>query len=172
MYNMQFREYTANDFAYIQDWIKDEKTHAMWCANLIPYPITLDGFTQVLEKDKNDWGGRAFIYENDENQPIGFLIYSVNQKDNSAFLKFVVMDYNLRGQGYGTQMVKQVLHQLFELEKVTLVKLNVFDCNAGAKKCYEKAGFVQKQDTPDAFMFQSEAWGRCFMVVENNKKKV
>ena len=55
---MRLRPFNAcSDFGVIKNWILDERTHAMWCANLIPYPITLDGFTQVLEKDKNDWGG-------------------------------------------------------------------------------------------------------------------
>ena len=36
------------DFDEIKNWISDERTHAMWCANLIKYPIEKENFENVL----------------------------------------------------------------------------------------------------------------------------
>ena len=36
------------DFEYISKWISDERTHAMWCANLIHYPLEKESFRNFL----------------------------------------------------------------------------------------------------------------------------
>ena len=35
------------DFEYISNWISDERTHAMWCANLIHYPLEKENFSTI-----------------------------------------------------------------------------------------------------------------------------
>ncbi|MBD5494769.1 MAG: GNAT family N-acetyltransferase, partial [Lachnospiraceae bacterium] len=45
------------------------------------------------------------------------------------------------------------------------VRLNVFDENAAAKRCYEKAGFVEESVSENAFPYKGEQWSRCHMVV-------
>ena len=37
---MRLRPFIASkDFEIIKNWISDERTHALWCANLMAYPI-------------------------------------------------------------------------------------------------------------------------------------
>lgn len=37
---MIIRPYVAyKDFVYLQSWVDSERTHAFWCAGLIPYPL-------------------------------------------------------------------------------------------------------------------------------------
>jgi RimJ/RimL family protein N-acetyltransferase len=42
--------------------------------------------------------------------------------------------------------------------------INVFPENPRAMRCYEKAGFVVRNFTPDAFTYKDEIWGRCNMI--------
>ena len=52
---MRLRPYIAcKDFDEIKNWISDERTHAMWCANLISFPIDRDNFEAVI----NDFAKR------------------------------------------------------------------------------------------------------------------
>ena len=38
---MKLREFEIdNDFVSMKDWVTDERMHAMWCANLIKYPLS------------------------------------------------------------------------------------------------------------------------------------
>ena len=63
---MRLRPYIASrDYEYLQKWVNDERTHALWCANMIPYPMTYEKFQEVLEKDSYDWGGCAFVATED-----------------------------------------------------------------------------------------------------------
>ena len=41
----------SKDYDYIHSWVTDERTHALWCANLVPYPMTAEKLQEVLEKD-------------------------------------------------------------------------------------------------------------------------
>lgn len=150
-----------SDFMHIKNWISDERTHALWCANLLPFPISADSLHQYLEEHEND---RGYVFVNEEDCPIGFFIYVVNEQEKSGFLKFVIVDNRLRGQGYGTEMLRKFLRFAYDNTDVFSVKLSVFDVNVDARKCYEKAGFMMMENTPDAFSYRDEMWGRCIMV--------
>ena len=44
-----------DDFDVIKTWITDERTHMMWCANLIPYPLEKDYFMSALQERQTIW---------------------------------------------------------------------------------------------------------------------
>ena len=51
---MIIREYRENDFESIKNWITDERTHAMWCANRTPFPLQKQGFDELLKDISDD----------------------------------------------------------------------------------------------------------------------
>jgi hypothetical protein len=52
---MRIRPYIASkDYEYVSKWIDNERTHAFWCANLLPYPMTPKSFHDLLEKNAID----------------------------------------------------------------------------------------------------------------------
>lgn len=166
---MRLRPYIPlKDYEYIQNWISDERVHALWCANLIPYPMTSEELQSVLDKDALDWGGCVYVATEDDGKLIGFFVLAVNVVNNTGFLKFVIIDNELRGKGYGTQMIKLLLRYAFDIAGVSSVQLNVFDANMNAKKCYLKAGFTEDGFSANAFTFKNESWGRCHMVVSKD----
>ena len=49
---MRLRPYIATkDYHTITQWIDDDRVHALWCANLIPYPITKESLNKLLEQN-------------------------------------------------------------------------------------------------------------------------
>ena len=85
--------------------------------------------------------------------------------DNAGFLKFVIVDHNKRGTGYGKEMLKLALQYAFDITGVELVQLNVFDENVVAKHCYEKIGFIEESIAKNIFSYKDELWSRCHMIV-------
>ena len=60
---MRIRPYIpSKDYEYVSKWIDDERTHAFWCANLLPYPMTQKSFHDLLEKNAMDWTDSAYYY--------------------------------------------------------------------------------------------------------------
>lgn len=155
----------SKDYEYIKNWVNDERMHALWCANLIPYPMTQKKLQDVLEKDAQNWDGCAYVATEDDGIPVGFFVLAVNVSNNSGFLKLVIVDNKLRGKGYGTQMIKLMLKYAFDIAGVSSVQLNVFDTNDRAKKCYSNVGFIENNIVEDAFGYKDESWGRCHMVI-------
>ncbi|HAM68422.1 MAG TPA: hypothetical protein DCP68_02240 [Ruminococcus sp.] len=82
-----------------------------------------------------------------------------------GMLKFVIVDHRLRGQGIGGEMLRLAVRQVFDTTDAEAVHLNVFAENAAARRCYEKAGFTERDVTPAAFRFGDEQWSRCNMIL-------
>lgn len=161
---MRLRPYFNElDYAYLKKWINDERVHALWCAGLIDYPLAKENLNSILKIDTGKWGEYAYMAQENDGTPVGFFCYSVNHGDNTGFLRFVAVDPQLRGKGYGTQMIKLALKYAFDITGVSAVRMNVFDVNNAARKCYEKAGFKMTSIEEHAFRYQEESWGRCGM---------
>ena len=164
---MRIRPYIEDkDFEYLAKWIDDEKIHALWCANLMPYPITKENLHSFLEKNAMEWTDSAYVATEDNGKVTGFFCYSVNVDDNSGFLKLIVVDREKRGAGYGKKMLQLALKYAFEITGVESVRINVFDRNAAAKHCYEKIGFVEESISKDIFPYKDETWSRCHMIIK------
>ena len=57
---MRIRPYIeSRDYEYIEKWVDNEKIHALWCANLIPYPVTKENLHAFLGKGTQT--GSAFL---------------------------------------------------------------------------------------------------------------
>lgn len=163
---MRIRPYIANkDYEYLSKWIDNERTHAFWCANLLPYPMTQKSFHDFLAKNAMDWTDGAYIATENSGQAVGFFCYSVNTENNMGFLKFVIVDSARRKKGYGKEMLNLALQYAFQITGAKAVQLNVFNENTLAKQCYEKAGFIERNIDKDVFPYQDELWSRCNMIV-------
>lgn len=163
---MRLRPYIAGkDYDAIKNWISDERMHAMWCANLIQFPIEKENFEKTMQEATERFGDRQYVATSDEGDVIGFFCYSVNTETNEGKLKFVVNNPEYRGKGYGTEMIRLAVNHIFESTDARAVELNVFPENARAKKCYESAGFTERRTDLNAFTYKDESWSRCNMVI-------
>ena len=156
------------DFEYISNWISDERTHAMWCANLIPYPIEQESLRSFLSDILGRFGDKPFVAVDEEGRVVGFYCYSLNHETLEGMLKFVMVDASVRGKGIGKEMIRLAVLNAFSDPEAKTVQLNVFPENIRAKRCYEGVGFKERRTTPDAFMYKDESWGRCNMIIDRN----
>ena len=168
---MTIRPYLpAQDFAEIRQWQTDERTHALWCANRFPYPLTAEGFAQGLQTVHEQCGDDPYLAVDETGTAVGFFCRSMNAQTKEAMLKFVIVDPRLRGQGIGTAMLRAAVEACFAETGADAVQLMVFAENAAAKHCYQKVGFRERSLTPEAFRFRDEAWRRCNMIVFRKEK--
>lgn len=163
---MRIRPYIPDkDYELLSTWTVDERTHAFWSANRFPYPMTPKSFHTFLAKAAADQTDSAYVATENNGQPMGFFCYSVNLENNVGFLKFVIVDSQKRGSGYGKEMLRLALQYAFQITGAEAVQLNVFTENTAAKKCYESVGFVEKTVYKNVFAYQDELWSSCNMVV-------
>lgn len=149
------------------NWIKEERTFKMWCADRFQYPLTveqLQDYKNLYEQDEFGW---IFTALDEEGTPVGhFLMRMANYEKESIHLGFIVVDNKKRGLGYGKEMVERAVKYAFELLGVKRVTLGVYDVNPGARKCYQKVGFVTETYSQDSFTYRDETWGMFNMAIE------
>ena len=151
---MRLRPFISDsDVNEIKNWISDERTHAMWCANLIQYPVEKENFEHVMQKEAAMYGGSPYVATTDDGEVVGFFCYSVNLSTNEGMLKFVIVHSSKRGNGLGKAMLQLAMEYAFHITKADAVQLNVFPENTRAKKCYESVGFVERSTDIGAFSF-------------------
>ena len=161
---MRLRPYRTSDYEYISRWITDERSHVLWCARLMPYPLTREIFHGFLRRIAEESGECGFVMSENDGTPLGFCVIAINDGENSAFIRTIVVDSQKRGQGLGCAFLQLVQAYVFDICNVEMLRLNVFDTNPAARRCYEKAGFAEDSLTPDAFDFGEEKWGRVHMI--------
>ena len=123
---MRIRPYQNKDFDIISQWITDERSHALWCANLMPYPLEKNSFDALLQEAEERFGDSPFVATTNDGQVVGFFCFSVKLHTNEGMLKFVVIDNTMRNKGYGCEMLKLAIKYAFEIAKANAVHLNVF----------------------------------------------
>ncbi len=154
------------DFDAIKNWISDERTHVLWNANHLYFPLQKDDFKTLMREIDEKFHDAPYAAVSDEGEIVGFFCYSFNIETKEGMLKFVVVDGSKRGMGIGREMIKSAVDMAFENKEAEAVQLNVFSVNEHAKRCYESAGFVERGTTPDAFKYKDESWCRCNMAVK------
>lgn len=165
---MRIRPYIPDlDFDEIKNWITDERTHAMWCANLTPYPLRKKEFEEMLEEFSMKYKYSPYVAATEEGKLIGFFCYSMNSDTKGGMLRFIMVAPTYRHKGYGREMLTLAVKHGFEITKADAIQLNVFSENTAAKKCYASVGFIERTNTEKAFSFNNEVWGRCNMVIKN-----
>ena len=162
---MELRKYDSKrDFEIIKNWIDDERTHAMWCANLFDYPLNRENVAEVLSYAVENYGDVPFVAI-EEGREVGFFCYNTNQTTKEGMLKFVIVNPQYQGKGIANKMLKAVFEYAFGKAGAELIQLNVFPENVRAKKCYENAGFKERKLTENAFSYKDESWGRSNMII-------
>ena len=153
------------DFESLRQWSTDARTHAMWCADLLPYPPDAEGFADALRQIQARSGDQPYIAADAAGEAVGFFCAMPDPQTKEIMLKFVIVDPARRGQGVGQRMLRAAVRMLFAQTDADAVQLMVFAENPAARACYRHAGFSERSLTPDAFRFGDETWSRCNMVI-------
>ena len=167
---MNIREYNVDkDFPVIRDWITDERTHAMWCANRTDFPLQKESFDLLLNDMAERFGDKPYVAVDGDGTVEGFFCYSLNQDTQEGMLKYVMVDPARRGRGLGREMIRHAVQYAFDLTGADAVHLMVFSANERARKCYESVGFTERHRQEGAVSYDDEDWDRINMVLTKGK---
>jgi len=83
----------------------------------------------------------------------GYAYFEMDLTAKEAHLEYIAINPEYRGKGIGTQLLKEVLTEMFRFEEITQITLNVNNQNDQANHVYFKAGFKKK----------ATLWSFCFI---------
>ena len=102
-----------------------------WAGKILDFPLTesqIDGLKDIYS---------IFC----ENEFVG-IIQKIRKEMNNIHIGRFLINPELTGKGLGKRALIEFINLIFQDEGVNSITLNVFDYNVGAKKLYEKVGFI------------------------------
>ncbi len=98
-----------------------------------------------------------FTAIDDDGKVVGHIMLRYPDSSNTVIrLGFVIVDDNLRGKGYGKQMLQLAIQKAKNVFGAKKMTLGVFDNNPSAFHCYESVGF--KVIGTESYLIDGEEW--------------
>ena len=137
---MKLRPFSIEDAPVILSWIKDKTDFRKWSADRYSsYPPKPE---DMLAQYAND-NIFPFTAIDDAGKVTGHIILRYPDSSKTVIrLGFIIIDNQLRGKGYGKQMLELAIQKAQRDYKVQKITLGVFDNNPSAMRCYESVGFT------------------------------
>ncbi|WP_274364581.1 GNAT family N-acetyltransferase [Paenibacillus thermotolerans] len=159
---IELEHFERSDFKQLIEWIESPSLMLQWAGPTFDFPLTeeqLEKYTEHANRLDSD----TFIYkvvDKGSGEVVGHIsLGRINRANKSARIgKVLVGDKNVRGKGIGRQMIQEVLRIAFGELQLHRVSLGVFDFNAPAIACYEKAGFQKEGLLRDYCKHGDEYW--------------
>lgn len=151
---MKLRPFSIEDAPVILSWIKDKTDFRKWSADRYSsYPPKPE---DMLAQYANDIIF-PFTAIDDAGKVIGHIILRYPDSSKTVIrLGFIIIDNQLRGKGYGKQMLELTIQKAQRDYKVQKITLGVFDNNPSAIRCYESVGFTVTGT--DTYLIDGEQW--------------
>ena len=143
---MVLRDFKKEDAQIIAGWLRSEEELYKWSADRFnKYPLSGDDINENYAPQLET--GRFYpLTAVDENENIigHFIIrYPRDDDDSSVRFGFVIVNPDVRGQGYGKELLRLGIEYVKEQLGATRIDLGVFENNENARRCYEAVGFKE-----------------------------
>lgn len=139
---VRLREYKKEDIKLAQKFINDVEVKKMINPG-IPYLYTYEDEEKWFEKLSAANETYDFAIETlDESKYIGGCgINKLDWKNSVVTIGIFIGDKEYWNKGYGTDALNILIKFIFQQMNIHKIKINVFEYNKRAIKCYEKCGF-------------------------------
>ena len=143
---MILRDFKKEDAQTIAAWIRSEEELYKWSADRFnKYPLSGDDINKNYAPQLET--GRFYpLTAVDENENIigHFIIrYPRDDDDSSVRFGFVIVNPDMRGNGYGKELLRLGIGYVKKHLSAARIDLGVFENNESARHCYEAVGFTE-----------------------------
>jgi RimJ/RimL family protein N-acetyltransferase len=133
--------------------------------DFVPGPFTIEEREAWWARANADAASVRFtIYERETRRPIGIAnVINVDHRHRTAGLGLMIGEPDCWGKGYGTETTRLLLDYAFTALGMQNVMLHVYEFNASARRCYEKAGFREIGRRRKSHWFNGRYWDEIAM---------
>ena len=148
-----------SDIPLFVEWMNDWGTsRTLSMVAPISIPMEEAWFERVVaNQGKDGYHFTACLLADD--RPIGTLgLFELNLRNGDAGLGISIGAAEDRGKGYGSDMLRALLWFGFAQLRLERIWLDVYDLNPGARRVYERAGFVHEGTQRRAVYRDGDYW--------------
>lgn len=135
------RPFQADDLDFVYRWFNDqEATRYMFTGQK---PQTREQIAAQLTNDTQSPVATVFVaLEKETGTPIGLVgLYEIHSTARKAEMRIILGAENIRGKGYGTELVRMITFYGFDRLNLHRIYLGFTSENEAARRAYEKAGY-------------------------------
>lgn len=158
---LMLRKFQSADMPSFLAAIHDAKTLMQFAGPEYVFPLTAEQVAVDLQADDV----RVYSMVTNEGQVVGHAQMQIFS-ESVLLRRILIWDESWRGQGWGKHMVQQLLDVAFAMPEVQQVRLNVFDWNTPAIRCYQSLGFVLSAGPAKTVQVAGETWQSVRMVCD------
>lgn len=152
---IQLKPFKTEDWQYINQWIANESELIQFAGHIFTFPIDKNQIENYLSNAKKR---TVFRIENENDEPIGMAEISIEDENAAKLARILIGEKSLRGKGVGTELINQLTEYAVKKLKKKTIRLNVYQWNIAAIKCYQKAGFRQTDKPTKYVKVGNETW--------------
>jgi len=144
--NLRLRAIEHEDVRRFYEWVNDpDVTRGLTLYLPLSTRDEDKWFERQLERDPHERPLAIELRAGDSWKLIGNCgVFDIDWVSSSAELGIMIGDKSVWNQGFGTQVMGLLLRHCFETLNLNRVFLRVYGANAPARRCYQKAGFVDE----------------------------
>lgn len=143
--SIYLRAVERDDLPRFVAWLNDDATSRTLA---LRSPLSLAMEDRWFERVVEDQGRRGYVFTAcllADDRPIGNLgIEELDHVNGSASIGLMIGEARDRGRGHGTDMLRAALRFGFGSLRLERMWLDVYDHNPGARRLYERVGFVHE----------------------------
>ena len=163
---IRLEPFTPNDFKTVISWIHSKELLVTIAGTVFTFPLTEDQLQKYLDDEKSC----SFnVVDTAKNKNIGHAEIYLTGNGTCKLDKVLIGDKSNRGKGIGLLLIDELVSYSFTRLGVGMVELNVYDWNASAKKCYEKAGFTLNPDKKMSTEVDGISWNALNMTITKDQ---
>jgi RimJ/RimL family protein N-acetyltransferase len=151
---IQLEKFDSSCYSKLISWIGTAEDLMQFAGPGFSFPLTVG---QLEEAAKNE--NRVAFKVSDSNTGLLIGHAEIYKKEHVAILcRILIGDKQMRGNGIGGEIVRQLVHHSFVNLGYATVELNVYDWNTDAIKCYERAGFIVNRNKVSHSEVNGKTW--------------
>ncbi|MGE5374005.1 MAG: GNAT family N-acetyltransferase [Bacteroidota bacterium] len=141
--SIMLQPFSRSDFMELISWIRTPEDLFIWSATTFTFPLDEDQLEKYYQEAQAS--NTRLMYtavDSRTREHMGHIeLVRIDREVNKASIAYVLVNPDRRGLGYGQEIMQAILKECFQRMKIAKVDLFVFDFNAVAIHCYQKAGF-------------------------------
>lgn len=159
---LELEPFGREDFDRVISWIPDARSLQVWCGPRYSFPLDHAQLGNSLAATEGRRPPHLMFKAVEEpgRRVVGHVeLLRIDYEERTAWVgRVLIGPPELRGQGYGTEMLTRLLDLSFGPLGLRALGLGVFDFNRPAIKCYTGVGFRQVGVKEGLVRFGDEAW--------------